>query len=105
MPDADYLALGQWNAICDRCGRKFKSSCLRKDWQGLMLCDRDWEPRHPQDFVRQTPPERAPEWVRPEGEDTFVLVCTPDGTTAIPDLAIPGCMLPGYINPMNTEGF
>ena len=26
---------GQWNAICDRCGFKFKSSELKKDWQGL----------------------------------------------------------------------
>jgi hypothetical protein len=95
MPDADYLALGQWNAICDRCGRKFKSSRLRKDWQGFMVCERDWEPRHPQDFVRNPHPERPPEWVRPPQADIFVEMCTLEGQQAIPGMAIPGCAIPG----------
>jgi hypothetical protein len=100
MPDADYLALGQWNAICDRCGRKFKSSRLRPTWDGLMVCERDWEPRHPQDFVRAAQPERQPEWVRPPSSDNYTDVCTPCGVTGIPGMAIPGCAIPGYINPM-----
>lgn len=102
MPNADYLALGRWNAICDRCGRKFKSHMLQKDWQGFMLCPRDWEPRHPQDFVRGPQPECPPEWVRPPaGEDTFTRFCTPDGSTAVPGYAIPGCVKPAYIHPFS----
>ena len=57
---------GAWNVTCDRCGRKFKSTELRRDWQGWMVCERDWETRHPQDFVKAGRPETAPGWTRPQ---------------------------------------
>lgn len=44
--------LGEWNAICDMCGRRYKASELRKNWKGLMVCPEDWEPRHVLDFFR-----------------------------------------------------
>jgi len=44
--------LGDWNAICDMCGRRFKASELIKNWKGLMVCPEDWEPRHVLDFFR-----------------------------------------------------
>lgn len=62
---------GQWNAICDRCGFKFKSSELKKDWQGLMVCEHDYELRNPQDFLRVRPEKIAPDWARPESVDVF----------------------------------
>ena len=40
------------NAICDVCGFKFKLTQLRKRWDGLWVCDQDWEMRHPMDFIR-----------------------------------------------------
>ena len=43
---------GEWNAICDICGWKYKSSQLRKRWDGKMVCDEDFETRHPSDFIR-----------------------------------------------------
>lgn len=67
-----YFAFGQWNAICDGCGGEFKSDQLRKDWRGFMMCDRCWEPRHPQDFVRGLKPESRPTWIRPEPEPIYV---------------------------------
>lgn len=42
---------GDYNAICDGCGFKFKASMLKKRWDGYMVCEKDWEPRHPQDLV------------------------------------------------------
>lgn len=67
MGQADYLALGDWNAQCDQCGRKKKASQLKRNWQGLMVCaDTCWEPRQPQDYARGAPPEQPPPWVRPE---------------------------------------
>lgn len=48
----DYLALGDYNAECAECGAKFKASQLKKNWKGFQVCPRDWEPRHPQDFVK-----------------------------------------------------
>ena len=44
--------LGEWNALCDMCGRRFKASELIKNWKGLMVCPEDWEPRHVLDFFR-----------------------------------------------------
>ena len=68
------LKLGDWNAICDRCGFKFKASKLRKTWDGWMVCPEDWETRHPQEFVRARPDKQSVPWVRPEKADTFVSV-------------------------------
>lgn len=70
----NYLVVGEWNAACDVCGFKFKSSMLKKRWDGLMTCDKDWEMRHPQDFLRVNKEVISPPWARPEGEDIFISV-------------------------------
>jgi hypothetical protein len=36
---------GDWNVICDFCGRKMKRSQVRYTWENFLVC------RHPQDFV------------------------------------------------------
>lgn len=95
MGRADYLDLGSWNALCDRCGKKFKASMLRKDWQGLYVCERDWEPRHPQDFVRGVQDVQTVPWSRSPPADVFIAFCDINGQSAIPGYAIPGCMIPG----------
>lgn len=63
---------GDWIAICDVCGRKFKASRLMKRWDGMMTCPDDWEPRQPQDFVRGVADFQAPPYTRPEPQDDFV---------------------------------
>jgi len=60
------LILGDWNAICDRCGFKYKASQLRPEWTGLMVCSKCWEPRHPQDFLRGVPDSGSVPWTRPD---------------------------------------
>lgn len=52
MPRLGYYVLGDWNSICDVCGRGFKFSSLRKRWDNAWTCDACWEERQPQDFVR-----------------------------------------------------
>lgn len=69
-----YLDLGNWNAICDQCGRKFKASMLKKRWDGLMVCHEDWETRHPQEFVRGRKDTGHVPWTRPDKD------LNPDGT-------------------------
>lgn len=76
MGSADYLALGDWNVRCDRCGAKFKGSQLRKTWEGYMCCSRCWEPRHPQDFVRAVVEHPTPPYVRNPPD---VFLSTPEG--------------------------
>lgn len=66
MGRADYLKLGDWNAICDRCGFKYKASQLRHEWTGLYVCQECWEPRHEQDFVRGVEDDPSVPWTRPD---------------------------------------
>lgn len=70
---ADYLNLGDWNAICSVCGRKYKASEMVRQPDGVgtpwgggtYVCKRDYRPRQPQDFVRGIPDKMAPPWVQP----------------------------------------
>jgi hypothetical protein len=65
---------GDWIALCDVCGRKYKASNLKKRWDGLMCCDDDWEIRQPQDFVRGIPDTQIAPWLRSEPSNSFVAV-------------------------------
>ena len=96
---ADWLDLGNWNAVCYECGRKRKASTLMRNWQGYYVCPEHWEPRQPQDFVRSVPDVQTPPWAQPMPADVFLNACTPNGSSAIPGDAVPGCAIPGYLSP------
>lgn len=70
-----YFKLGSWNVTCDVCGFRFKADKLRKRWDGLMTCSKDWEPRHPQDFLRGVPDKQSVPWSRPEIDGPNVGPC------------------------------
>ena len=94
----NYLDLGNWNAICDSCGRKYKASMLRKRWDGLMVCEQDYETRHPSDFLRVQRERIAVPWARPVPTDTFIpviYICTQEGSTAIAGMMVAGCSTAG----------
>lgn len=68
---------GSRNVICDRCGFKYKSNQLSKEWNGLRTCrgagtNQCFEERHPQDLVRGRADRQKPAWTRPEGDDVFL---------------------------------
>jgi len=67
---------GSWKAVCDVCGRDYKNTDLEKRWDGLMVCQGDWETRQPQDFVKGVADKQVPPFTRPEQADTFTFVCT-----------------------------
>lgn len=99
MGNADYFRLGDWNAVCDRCGRKRKGSELRLTWNNLWVCpEKCWEPRQPQDFVRAVRENPTPPFVR-NPADIIISYCTPNGRTALPGFGVPGCMIPGFTDP------
>lgn len=81
MGRADYWKPNDYNAICDVCGFKYKASELRKRWDGVMTCPDDWEPRHPQDFVRGVKDSHPLPFTRTEGIDEFVQVGGVDAAT------------------------
>jgi PKD repeat protein len=71
MGRSDYYLDGSNNVICDQCGKKFKAHQLRKQWDGIWACNRCWDYRNPQEYVRGVPDNMAPDLSRPEAPDEF----------------------------------
>ena len=68
---ADYLELGDWNAVCYQCGFKRKAHMLVRNWQGYYVCPEHNEPRQAQDFVRSVPDVHTPPWAQPRPDAAF----------------------------------
>lgn len=71
MSHGGYIPGDFWR-ICDVCGFKTRASATQKRWDGLMVCRKDWEPRHPQDNVRARPDKQIVANPRPEAADVFL---------------------------------
>ena len=100
---ADFYEPGDWNVSCYECGRKRKSSYMKRHWQGYYVCPEHWEPRHPQDFVRSIPDNPTPPYVQDQN-DVFVLVCTWQGRQGVADVGIADCALCNFVAPGFADG-
>ena len=89
---ADYLLLGDWNAVCYECGRKRKASTLMRHWQGYYVCPEHWEPRQPQDFVRSVLDVQTPPWTQPMPGNAF-LSGDCETVSAVASYAIADCAI------------
>ena len=89
----NHLVLGNYNALCDSCGRKFKALDLQKRWDGLMVCKEDYELRHEQDFLRVQKEKISVPWSRPyPEEDTFIgYICSVWGRFGMADIGTADC--------------
>ncbi len=81
--------LGEWRAICDRCGQNYHNIHLRKEWTGLMTCfgpntSNCWEIRHPQDFLRGVRDKQSPPWTRPDPDADYITAIITGATQADP---------------------
>lgn len=72
MGRADFFKLGDWNGICEECGKKFKFSNLKKTWDGRITCKRCFDYRHPQEYVRDVPDKQSVPETSLEPTDTFI---------------------------------
>lgn len=72
MGQADHYRHGDWNFICDVCGFKFKASEGIRRWDGVYVCRKDFEHRHPQEKRRGIKDTQNVEWTRPESDDNFL---------------------------------
>ena len=86
---------GLWKALCDVCGREFKSSEQSKRWDGLMVCRQDFEIRHPQDFVRGVPDLQIVPWIRDEPTDTYLAICSIRDKYPLASVGTAGCCVCG----------
>ena len=91
-----YYKEGSWNLSCDWCGEKIKASDARKTWDGFYVCPEHWEPRQPLDFLKGIKDNQNVPFSRPQPPDNFITqLCTINGLSAVPNLAVPGCSIPG----------
>jgi hypothetical protein len=102
---ADFWLSGAWNATCDLCGAKNKSSRMELTWNGLYTCRHHKERRNAQDFLRGVKDDQSVPWSRPyrpplcdNTEFPYVQYCTLQGRNAIPGFALPGCAVPSFVN-------
>lgn len=77
---------------CQRCGVWFPSTEIKKEWTGLYVCKKDWEPRHPQTLIKITGEKAFPDFVSKDGTDTFLGVCDIATSSAYADLGTADCM-------------
>lgn len=64
---------GTWAVICQSCGFRFPSNEIKQRWDGLLVCDKDFEPRHPQTLIRIPTETAVPTFVS-KPEDVYVEV-------------------------------
>lgn len=77
---------GDYKVICDRCGFMLYRSQAKKTWDGLIVCSKCWEPRHPQLSVRAKKdkirvPEARPDPDRMDREITLASAASKGDTT------------------------
>ena len=62
---------GDYLVICDRTGMtRYRSEC-RYEWNGLLVWEKAWEPRHPQDFVQGVADDQSVPDARPDIPSTI----------------------------------
>lgn len=88
---------GQWHAHCDVCGFKHHSGDMRQRWDGLMVCEKDWEPDHPQKYIRVPSDTQSVPWVREQSDDLFLKFCSVITNQGIAGIGVAGCMTPAKI--------
>lgn len=100
---------GEWNVICHVCGFRFPASKIRKRWDGVLVCGKCWESRHPQDLIRVPVDDMSIPFTSPE-QETFIGVCSINGQTEFSDYAESDCarlgnsFLVNYSIPQSTFG-
>ena len=93
----NYYISGQWNVICDVCGKKIKSGKAKQRWDGFIVCEDDFESRHPQDFVKARVDKITVPFVRPIQTSVYTISCTINGSSSIIDYATVGCSVVDFI--------
>lgn len=64
---------GNQYTVCDLCGFKVRASKARFNHDGLLVCTKDWEPQHPQEYMVEHRAEKiVPDKVRTEPDEISV---------------------------------
>ena len=86
----DRFISGEWNAICDRCGFKYKASKLREEPRThLRVCDKCVDEPNPQEFLKGREDKQSVPWTRPEPQEQNVSVTYIDTSIGTQETTIP----------------
>jgi hypothetical protein len=92
-----YFKPGVWNVHCDVCGFRFKSDQVKRRWDNLMVCDKDWEVDHPQKYLRVRGDRQYVPYVRHVPDDNYVVQqCDYWTKSAIADFGTADCATVGF---------
>lgn len=84
---------GNWKVACHVCGFWFPSSEIKRRWDGVLVCDKDFETRHPQTLIKIRGESAVPSFVSKDADpDEFVQVCDIVSSSAYADMGTADCM-------------
>jgi len=69
---------GDWNIVCQRTGFRLPMYMIRREWNGLLVYDKVWEPRQEQDYLRGIPDKMTVPYGNPKTPPVFVGTVTPN---------------------------
>lgn len=87
---------GNWKVTCHVCGFWYPSDEIRKRWDGVLVCPKDYETRHPQTLIKIRGERAFPSFVSKDlSPDTEVAYCDIVTSSAYTGLGTAGCMQAG----------
>ena len=93
----NHYVSGQFNVICDVCGKKIKAGEAKHRWDGFVVCKDDFEQRHPQDFVRARQDKITVPFTRPRPLDAFSFSCSLETSQGLADIGVADCARADYV--------
>jgi hypothetical protein len=83
---------GNWKVACQSCGFWFPSGEIRRRWDGLLVCDKDYETRHPQTLIQIRAETAVPAFVSKDANpDEYVEVCYIEDSSCYADMCTADC--------------
>ncbi len=87
---------GNWKFSCHVCGMWYPSGEIKKRWDGLYVCHKDWEVKHPQLFIKVRAETAVPSYISKDGEPEYIFYCSIEGSSGYAGLAEAGCAQAGW---------
>jgi hypothetical protein len=87
----NYYKERDWNVTCDSCGKKLKASHTKHRWDGFIVCDSCWEPRHSHDFIKVKYDKQEVPFSRRPQEVFIVGLCTVTSRMAVANWGTADC--------------
>ena len=87
---------GNWKVACHVCGFWYPSSDIKRRWDGVLTCPKDFETKHPQLTIKLREETAVPAFASKEPDNPqFVGTCTLAGSSCFSGMAKAGCAKTG----------